>query len=161
MTFQFRADDPLLAQARGIAKELGISQDGFSKLLGLYAGAQVASQQQITTARNAEVGKLGAAGPARIDAIATFYKAYLGEDDAKAEMSRIFTAADVMRAEKKIAKITSQGGGSFVNNGREPPPPAGRKSQDEVARMSPAQRLDYNRQFDQSKMPEWRDPRAA
>jgi hypothetical protein len=28
-----------------------------------------------------------------------------------------------------------------------------------VAKMTPAQRLDYSRQWDQSKMPEWRDPR--
>jgi hypothetical protein len=43
-----------------------------------------------------------------------------------------------------------------------PPPavPAGRKSSEEIAKMSPAQRLDYAQQFDQSKMPEWRDPRA-
>ena len=36
----------------------------------------------------------------------------------------------------------------------------GRKSQEEIARMSPAERLDYNRQFDQSKMPGWKDPRT-
>ena len=34
-----------------------------------------------------------------------------------------------------------------------------RKSPQEIARMTPAQRLDYSRQFDQSKMPDWRDPR--
>jgi hypothetical protein len=33
------------------------------------------------------------------------------------------------------------------------------KSPEEIARMSPAQRLDYARLFDQSKMPAWRDPR--
>jgi hypothetical protein len=34
------------------------------------------------------------------------------------------------------------------------------KSAEEIARMTPAQRLDYSRLFDQSKMPAWRDPRA-
>ena len=29
-----------------------------------------------------------------------------------------------------------------------------------VAKMSPAQRLDYARLFDQSKMPAWKDPRG-
>jgi hypothetical protein len=38
--------------------------------------------------------------------------------------------------------------------------PAGTRSPEEVARMSPAQRLDYSRQFDQSKLPGWKDPRA-
>jgi hypothetical protein len=39
--------------------------------------------------------------------------------------------------------------------------PAGVKSAEEIARMSSAERLDYARSFDQSKMPAWRDPRAA
>jgi hypothetical protein len=29
-----------------------------------------------------------------------------------------------------------------------------------VAKMTPAQRLDYSRLFDQTKMPPWRDPRG-
>jgi hypothetical protein len=33
------------------------------------------------------------------------------------------------------------------------------KSPDEIARMTPAQRLDYCRLWDQSRMPNWRDPR--
>jgi|SoimicMinimDraft_4_1059732.scaffolds.fasta_scaffold242411_2 hypothetical protein len=37
----------------------------------------------------------------------------------------------------------------------------GRRSPEEVAKMSPRERLDYARSFDQSRMPEWRDPRAA
>jgi hypothetical protein len=37
--------------------------------------------------------------------------------------------------------------------------PTGPKSATEIAAMTPAQRLDYVRQFDQTKMPEWRDPR--
>jgi len=34
------------------------------------------------------------------------------------------------------------------------------KSAEEIARMSPAERIDYCRRFDQSKMPAWRDPRT-
>jgi hypothetical protein len=33
------------------------------------------------------------------------------------------------------------------------------KPPEEIARMTPAQRLDYARLFDQSRMPAWRDPR--
>jgi hypothetical protein len=36
-----------------------------------------------------------------------------------------------------------------------------RKSPEEIARMSAAERLDWNRTLDQSKMPDWRDPRKA
>jgi hypothetical protein len=33
------------------------------------------------------------------------------------------------------------------------------KSAEEIAHMTPAQRLDYARLFDQSTMPPWKDPR--
>jgi hypothetical protein len=36
-----------------------------------------------------------------------------------------------------------------------------RLSADEIARLTPAERLDYCRRFNQSTMPAWRDPRAA
>jgi len=35
------------------------------------------------------------------------------------------------------------------------------KSPEEIARMTPAQRLDYARLWDQSRMPAWRDPRGG
>jgi hypothetical protein len=35
-----------------------------------------------------------------------------------------------------------------------------RKSSAEIARMTPAQKLDYARTFDQRTMPAWRDPRG-
>jgi hypothetical protein len=31
---------------------------------------------------------------------------------------------------------------------------------EQIAKLSPADRLDYARRFDQSKMPAWKDPRA-
>ena len=160
VTFQFNNADPLLAQAQSVAHKAGLTQEQFSQLLGIYAGGQVSSQQQIQTARNAEVQKLGATGPARIDALTTFFRAYLGESDGNAVMARAFTAADVQRLEKLVGKITSQGGAAFRGNGREPPQPAGRLSREQIDRLTPAQRLDYARQWDQSTMPAWRDPRG-
>lgn len=155
--FKFRDGDPLLAQAKTMAHEMGISQEHFSKLLGLYAGAQVADQQQMTTARNAEIAKLGTTGPARVTAVNTWLDA-MGVPGLK---GRMWTAADVHAFEGLITKFTSQGGASFRATGREPPPPAGRLAPDQVAKLSPAAKLDYNRQFDQSTMPAWKDPRAA
>lgn len=151
--FKFNDADPLLAQARTMAHEMGISQEGFSKLLGLYAGSQIASQQAIANARNAEIAKLGTTGPARITALDTFFKAQLGEAEGRQFMSRVLTASDVAIAEKLVAKITNQGVGNFRGTGREAPEAPGRKSAEEIAKMSPAQRLDYSRSFDQSKMP--------
>jgi len=34
-------------------------------------------------------------------------------------------------------------------------------STEEIARLTPAQKLDYARNFKQDSMPAWRDPRAA
>ena len=161
VTFQFNANDPLLAQAQAIAHQAGLSQEHFSKLLAVYAGGQVSSQQQIQTARNAEVQKLGAAGPARIDALTTFFRGYLGEAAGNRRMARLFTAQDVQDAEMEVSKITSQGGAAFRGNGREPPQPAGRLSEEQIKRLTPAQKLDYSRQWDQSTMPAWRDPRGG
>jgi hypothetical protein len=148
--YEFKADDPLLAQARTIAHELGIPQEGFSKLLGLYAGSQVASAQEVTTARNAEIAKLGATGPARVDAVTTVFKGLLGDADGTLIASRMFTARDVEVMEKLVSRITSQGSASFKGTGREAPTPQGRVTDEQYKAMSPAQRLDYARKFDQS-----------
>jgi hypothetical protein len=159
--YEFNTNDPLLAQAQMVAHEAGLSQAQFSKLLALYAGGQVSSAQQIQTARNAEVAKLGATGPTRIDALTTFFRAYLGEQAGTRRMQRIFTAQDVQDAEMEVSKITSQGGASFRGNGREPPSEPGRLSAEQISKLTPAQRLDYSRQWDQSTMPAWRDPRGG
>jgi hypothetical protein len=39
--------------------------------------------------------------------------------------------------------------------------PARRLSDEQIKRLTPAQRLDYSRQWDQSTMPAWRDPRGG
>jgi hypothetical protein len=117
--YKFNDADPLLAQAKILAHQLGIPQEGFSKLLGLYAGAQVSNQQVIDAARSAEVVKLGPTGPARVDAADTFFKAHLGEADGKQLMSRMVTASDFTIVEKLMARFASQGGGSFSTARRE------------------------------------------
>jgi hypothetical protein len=163
--YEFNANDPLLAQARSVMHDIDqgkiSGQQAFSKLLELYAGGQVSTQQQIQTARNAEIQKLGAAGPARIDALTTFFRAYLGEAAGNRRMQRIWNAQDVQDAEMEVSKITSQGGAPFRGNGREPPQPAGLVSDEQYKRMSAAERLDYNRRFRQDTMPAWRDPRGG
>jgi hypothetical protein len=40
------------------------------------------------------------------------------------------------------------------------PDGSGRLSDGQVAKLSPAARLDYTRKFDQTTMPAWKDPRA-
>ncbi len=150
--FKFNDADPNLAMARQVMHEIDSGklsgQEAFSKLLGLYAGAQVSQASTIETARLAEISKLGPTATARIDAIERFWNAYEGDPTAgKATTSRLFTAADVQREEKRIAKIMGGGASSFTSGTREPPPKAGVKSDAEIAKMSAGERLDYARSF--------------
>lgn len=144
--FKFNEGDPILSQARTMAHEMGIGQEDFSKLLGLYAAAQVTTASSAETARQAEVAKIGPNATARIDAIERYYNAVLGPGEGKAITARLWTAADVARQEKLIARSTGNTS-SFSTGTREPPPAAGRKSDAEIAKMSAGERLDYARSF--------------
>jgi hypothetical protein len=144
LDFKFNDADPLLAQARTLAHESGMSQEGFSKFLGLYAATQVASKQEVLNAHNAEVAKLGPNGPARVTAVTTVLKGVLGETEGKQLASRLFTASDVQIAEKLVAKLT--GAGVFQANGRMPPEGSpGKVTEAQYAAMTPAQKWDYMR----------------
>ncbi len=57
--FEFNQQDPALATFKRIAHEAGLSQEVFPKALGAYAATQLEAQQNFTTARNAEIEKLG------------------------------------------------------------------------------------------------------
>jgi hypothetical protein len=151
--YTFDPNNPALAAAREVAFSEGLSQAGFSKLLGIWAGQQVLSEQTVNTARLAEINKLGAAGLARFGAVETWLVAQLGDAGGKQMASRIFTASDVSLFEKLLAKATSQGGASYSASGREAPTPPGRLSDDDYNRLSPAAKLDHARKFDQTRMP--------
>jgi len=159
--FKLDANNPLWPQAQAWAHKNGISQDAFAEGLALIAGDRIATEQSVSTARNAEIAKLGTTGPARVDAVTTVFKSLLGEAEGMQLASRMFTAKDVEIAEKLVARITNPGGTNYSARGREAPLPAGRATPEEVAKMSPAQKLDYSRKFNQAEMPAWKDPRAA
>ena len=164
ISYEFKADDPLLYQARQLFHDIDqgkiSGQNAFSRALGLFAAGQVSSAQQIQNGQNAEIAKLGANGPTRVAALRTFWRAYLGEAAGERRFARVWTAQDVIDAEMEVSKITSQGAALFRGSGREPPQQAGRVSDEQFARMNDRDRLDYTRQFKQSEMPPWRDPRG-
>lgn len=140
--YKFNEADPLLAQAKALAHQMGIPQEGFSRLLGLYAGAQVSTQQQIEAARAAEVAKLGPTGPARVDAASTFFKAHLGEAEGKQLMSRMVTASDIAIAEKLMAKFASQGSGAF-NSGHREADAGAKLTPEQYEKLSYSERKEY------------------
>lgn len=163
--FKFNDTDPLLSQAKTLYHDIQTGkvtgQEGYSKLLALHAGAQLAREQNAAAIHTAEIAKLGPTGPARVTALDTIFKAHLGEEAGARLTQRMFFAEDVLTFEKFVTKFVSQGGATFRGTGREPPAAAGVKTPEQIAQMTPAQKLDYSRSFDQKAMPAWKDPRAA
>lgn len=159
--FKLNEADPAWTQARAWAHKHGLSQEAFAEGIDFVAARDLAQNTAIEAARTAELAKLGPNATARIDALNTFFTGLLGPEQGR-QIGRMMVTSDIVEAlEKAVAKFSSQGAASFPQHGREPPEPAGRVSQEQYDKMTPAQRIDYNRRFDQSQMPKWRDPRAA
>jgi hypothetical protein len=142
VTFEFNNDDPLLARAREVAHARGIDQEGFSELLGIYAGAQVQDQATVKAARDAEVAKLGPAGPARVDAVLNWTKGMVGVPAAQALSQMLVTAAHVQAFESLMKKFSSQGAGGFSQQHRDQPD--GRMSNEEYERLSYEEKREYS-----------------
>jgi hypothetical protein len=148
-------DAPLINEARAFANATGMSQDNFSKLLGLYASSRVGEQQMITNAKAAELAKLGANANTRVDAVKTWLSAMAG--DNAAAMLRVLDQAPVAGTveafETLIQRFTSQGvsgnpaGGRDGNSGRQPT----RLSDAEYAKLTYTEKVQYAQQFDQTR----------
>ena len=148
-------DAPLIQEARAFANASGMSQEGFSKLLGLYASSRVGEQQSLANAKAAELAKLGANANTRVDAIKTWLSAMTG--DKSGAMLRVLehapTASTVEAFESLIQRFTSQGvsgnpaGARDGNSGRQPQ----RLSDAEYAKLTFAEKTAYAQQFDQTR----------
>lgn len=150
--FKFDAADPILKQAQAWAHGAGLTQEQFQQSLGLYAAAKAGEQAQIETARTAEIGKLGANASTRVDHVINWMKAMdssANKADAAALAGMLVTARHVEAFERLITKYSTQGTAPFSQQHRDNAP-QGRVSDAEFDKMSPAARLDYTRQFDQS-----------
>jgi hypothetical protein len=134
--------DPLIKQAAALAHASGMDQDGFSKLVGIYAGAQVAEAQLVKTARDAELTKLGPTASARVDSVTTWMKSKVGEDMAAAWSQMMVTAKHVELGEKLIKMFTGQGTAEFSQQHRDGG--AGMSNED-YAKLSFGQKMDLAR----------------
>ncbi|MGY3344687.1 MULTISPECIES: hypothetical protein [unclassified Bradyrhizobium] len=127
MEFQINANDPALKQFREMAHRRGLDSATFQDLLGLYASTKVGELQNVNNARAAELAKLGAAAPQRIDAIETWLTAKVG-DKAKvmiATLKQFPVAANVEALEGIIRAFSSQGGSTITGSHREHADPKG------------------------------------
>jgi hypothetical protein len=128
MQFEFKTDDPVLAQFREIAHKRGLDQETFSEALGAFAANKLAEHQAITTGRQAEMEKLGATGPQRLEAVETWLKAKAGDKAATliSTLKQFPVAANVETFEALMRAFSSQGGASVTQSGREGAEDAGK-----------------------------------
>ena len=154
INFQLNQNDPLMAQARQVMHDIDTGkisgQEAFSKLLGLYAGAQVADAAMVKAGRDAEIAKLGPTGTARVTAVITFLKSHYGDEQGTRMASRIFTAQDVKDWERVVANRASQGAAGFSQKHRDITDP-NRVDQATYDRMSYTERKDYAARFSQQR----------
>lgn len=118
--FQFDENDPRLGEARKLAHEAGLDQGTFSRLLGIHAAYELGETQRIKTARKGEIDKLGASGPARVDAVGTWLKSMIG-DKGGALLDRLVLASDLEAMEDLVKKFSSQGTAGYSQQHRETP----------------------------------------
>lgn len=121
-----------------------VPADVAQKAFEVFARDQLAMQKALVEAAAAERKKLGDTAPARIDAIAAWAKAHLGEDDAKAILGSL-AKADTVRLWERVMKIAA-GGNVVPFNQRGQANGPDTLSDEDWNRMTPSARLEYARQ---------------
>lgn len=121
VTFQFDANSPELAQARKIALARGMDQETFSEFLGVYAANKIGEQQNQAKLRQTNLDQLGAAGPQRVDAVATWLQARAGEDGKHvADFIKKYPSSSLVKTfENLIRQFSNQGGADYSQQHRE------------------------------------------
>jgi hypothetical protein len=149
--FKFDTTDPLFTSAQAWAHARQIDQGTFSEMVGLYASAKATEAAQLNAAHADQVAKMGANGPMRVSALDQWFRGVVGDDRIAAQMKSMLVTADLVKGMERIqARMASQGVASFSQAHREPGQASGKVSDEQYNSMTPAQRLDYARGFDQS-----------
>jgi hypothetical protein len=141
---------PLLGQVREFANSAGLTQDQFSRLLGIHAASRIGEDMAFAEARAAEVRALGDSANQRVDAVKTWLKAMA--PDHFAGLARVLdmapSAATVRGLEVLMQRHVSQGSASWSGANREPHIP-GKLSDAEYGKLTYGERLEYASKFPQ------------
>jgi hypothetical protein len=150
--FKFDTTDPLFTSAQAWAHARQIDQGTFSEMVGLYASAKATEAAELNAAHADQVAKMGANGPLRVTALETWFRGVVGDDKIAGQMKNMLVTADIVKGMERIqARTSSQGIASFSQAHREPGQANnGRVSDAAYAAMSPGEKLNYSRGFDQS-----------
>ncbi len=99
------SDDPLYEEAMGFAKDSNMSQEGFDKLINLYAMSKVAEGDALEQHKTQELASLGDNAQARVDNLTNWGKANLPED-LYAGFTEMATSANAVRAMEKLVSMS-------------------------------------------------------
>jgi hypothetical protein len=145
VTFEIDESSPALAQARELCFENGLPQAAFAKMLGAYANIEAQKLVAFEGAKKAEIAKLGAAGPARVDAVLTWMKAVMGPKAAAlaGALNHAPVAKTVEAFEDLMQWHSSQGAIGYRSGGREQPERG--PSDEQYNAMSYAEKREYTR----------------
>jgi hypothetical protein len=129
-----------------------MSQEGFGKMLSIYAAEKIRENQAFATARQGEIAKLGVNAPTRVDAIGTWLEAQLGGDLAGALRNTLYTSKQVEAFEGLIRRFVSQGVSGNPAAGRDGAHREPAKLSDaDYAKLTYGEKAEYAKQFDQSR----------
>lgn len=105
---EFAEDDPLLTDAKDMAKELGMNQEGFERMLNMYATAQLAETQAIEELRTEQLKELGNNGQERVDNLDAWAKTNLSADLYEGFKEMAISASAVKAMERLVAMTRGQ-----------------------------------------------------
>lgn len=145
--FKIDNNNPIWSQARQLMHDIDTGkvsgQAAFEKMIALHAANEISTVQNLKTARDAEVSKLGPAGSARVTAVQSFLNAQLGEPLGGFMGNMLVTAQHVEGFEKLMASFRNQGAGTFSPS-RAPSEPA-KISPEQYNKMTYTEKLEYAR----------------
>ena len=106
--FELLENDPLIEQFSEAAKEMGVNQEGFDKLLAIYANQQLAEIEAAKAAEPdrvaAEMAKLGNNAEQRVNNVSTWITANMSAEEAEGLTEIASSASAVMAIESLIQK---------------------------------------------------------
>jgi len=97
-------DDPILEEAKTMAKEMGLNNEGFNAFAELYFKGQVADTQAMDAHRDEEMKALGNNAQRRLDNITDWAKHHLDADTGDKLTGALTSAAAVEAVEAVISR---------------------------------------------------------
>lgn len=98
-------DDPMIDVAKAFAKEAGMNQDGFSKMMNLYAMSKLAETKAAQESMDADIASLGDNADRRINNLSQWANANL-PTDMQEGFKDLAVSADAVQALEQIISMT-------------------------------------------------------